>query len=119
LVKNKSEFEMTTRRSMQGTNSQRRIESAWEKENFNPKELVDATKRIMEINYDDIASLRGWFLKVSDTCVHLASDWLLQQCPIETPSFFVHPIAAGKTRYIQKGPNPPACRQFQSQMVHD
>jgi hypothetical protein len=39
--------------------------SAWEKENFNPKVPVDATERIMEINNDDIASFRGWFLKVS------------------------------------------------------
>jgi hypothetical protein len=30
-------------------NLQRRIETAWEKENFNPKEPMDATKRVMEI----------------------------------------------------------------------
>jgi hypothetical protein len=99
--------------------SQRRIESAWEMENFNPKEPVDATKRIMEINNDDIASLQGWFLKVSESCRAPCECLVITAMPNETPSFFVHPITAGKTRYIQKGPNPPACRQFQSQMVHD
>ena len=66
--------------------SQRRIESAWEKENFNPKETVDATKRIMEINNDDIASLRGWFLKVSENCRAPCERLVFtQQCPMKLP----------------------------------
>ncbi len=48
--------------------SLRRIEIVWEEENFNPKELADATKRIMEINNNDIASVWGWFHKVSEIC---------------------------------------------------
>jgi hypothetical protein len=35
---------------------------AWEKENFNPKESMDATKMVMEINNNDIALVWGWFL---------------------------------------------------------
>ena len=45
------------------TIAQRRITGAWEKENFSPETFVDATG--METSNDEVASLRGWFNKVS------------------------------------------------------
>ena len=43
--------------------ARRRITGAWEKENFSPETFVDATG--METSNDEVASLRGWFNKVS------------------------------------------------------
>jgi hypothetical protein len=45
------------------TIAQRRITGAWEKENFSPETIVDTTG--METSNDELASLRGWFNKVS------------------------------------------------------
>ncbi len=46
--------------------------------------------------------------------------WLvIAAMPNQDSSLFVHPVTAGKTRYIKKGPNPPACCQFQLEMVHN
>jgi hypothetical protein len=37
--------------------------------------------------------------------------------PYQDSSFFAHLVTAGKVRYIKRGPKPPACCQFQSEMV--
>jgi hypothetical protein len=46
------------------TIAQRRITGAWEKENFIPETFEDTTGMETSSN-DELASLRGWFNKVS------------------------------------------------------
>ena len=62
----------------------RRVTGAWEKENFSPETFVDTTG--METSNDELASLRGWFNKVS-ICALLQVTIISKQCPIvHTPS---------------------------------
>lgn len=64
------------------TIAQRRITGAWEKENLSPETFVDTTG--MEMSNDELASLRGWFNKVSRALLQVAN--IQSNAPCHTPS---------------------------------